>query len=346
MSYINLISSFFITGVSLFALKPLAGKVGLMDIPGGRKTHSSATPMVGGLGIYFGTLIMCLMTPAVSAEFWGLLLISGFVLVIGLFDDAKELRVSWRMVFHAVAALAMIYAFDVRLLSFGNLLGGGEINLGLASVPVTVFATLGVINAINMSDGLDGLSGGMVATSLLFLAIVSLSHGNAESFGLIVVLSCSVLAFLTLNFRRPWNKKALVYLGDAGSTMLGFMLAWLLIYSTQTNPLTAVTASIPPVYALWFLAIPLFDTVSLLVKRPLKGLSPFAAGRDHLHHKLLEKGMTSEQVVVTLIGVSLIFGVVGLIGLYNGVSELLMFVGFLALFALYNLFISSMERTG
>ncbi|GJL65044.1 MAG: undecaprenyl-phosphate alpha-N-acetylglucosaminyl 1-phosphate transferase [Nitrospirales bacterium] len=331
MNYVNLVSSFFITGISLFALKPMAGKVGLLDFPGGRKTHSNATPMVGGLGIYLGTLCMCIFTPTVFAEYAFLLTLSAFVLVVGLFDDARDLNVSVRMSLHGFAALAMAIVGGVKLTSLGSLVNETEvIQLGVLSIPITIFAVVGVINAINMSDGIDGLSGCMVLISLFMMAIVSLLAGDSTAFSFIVVLSCSVLAFLTLNFRRPWNKKALIYLGDAGSTMLGFTLAWLFISGTQ-----GPNANIPPVFALWFIAIPLFDTINLLIKRPLNGLSPFSPGMDHLHHNLLKLGLRVEQVVAILSLSSVTMGAIGLIGFYNSVAEHHMFALFLALFLIY-----------
>jgi UDP-GlcNAc:undecaprenyl-phosphate GlcNAc-1-phosphate transferase len=141
---------------------------------------------------------------------------------------------------------------------------------------------------------------------------------------------CSIAAFLSLNFRRPWHKKALVYLGDAGSTMLGFMLAWLLITGTQgMNP------TFSPVYALWFLAIPLFDTVNLLVKRPLQGRSPFTPGSDHLHHMLLSRGFSVGQTVLLILCMAIACGGIGLLGMSVGLKDHTMFQMFMVLFSLY-----------
>src|SRR5690606_30064804 len=117
-------------------------------------------------------------------------------------------------------------------------------------------------NAVNMSDGLDGLSGGMVVIALSFLAVTAASAGDITLLAFIATLVFSLLGFLALNYRHPWKRPALVYLGDAGSTFLGFVVAWLLIEATQgADPV------IPPALALWFLAVPLIDTVYLLVSR-------------------------------------------------------------------------------
>ena len=104
MSFFNLFSSFIITTISLYALKPVADRIGLVDFPGGRKTHDRATPMVGGLGIYLGTFSMCLFIPNIFSQYSALLALSAFVLFVGMIDDAKELRVSVRMGLHTMAA--------------------------------------------------------------------------------------------------------------------------------------------------------------------------------------------------------------------------------------------------
>lgn len=330
MSFINLIGTFLITSLSLFALKPMANRVGLIDIPGGRKQHKAPTPLIGGLGIYAGTLFMCLLTPSLLVEYAGLLATSALVLFVGIFDDARELRVSVRFGLHAFAAWLMAALAGVQLHSLGDLGGLGAIELGVLAIPMTIFATVGVINAINMVDGVDGLSGGLVLIALLCLGIVALDAGHMAMVEFITLMACALLAFLAMNFRAPWKQSALIYLGDAGSTMLGFVLTWLILEATQGE-----NAIMAPVYALWFLAIPLIDTVCLLIKRPLRGQSPFSAGHDHLHHRLLRAGFTLEQTVLGLYLVGCAFGAVGLLAHFNNVSEALMFGVFLALFAVY-----------
>jgi len=330
MSFLNLLSAFVVTSIWLFALKPVAGKVGLVDIPGGRKEHKAPTPLVGGVGIYFGTLFICLFTPVVLTHYAMMLTLSALVLVVGIFDDARELRVCVRMGAHGFAALAMAIVAGNQLTSVGNILGFGAMQLGILAIPMTVFATVGVINAVNMADGVDGLSGGLVVIALLFLGIVAFESGNVPMLQFATLLICALLAFLMLNFRLPWKQCALIYMGDAGSTMLGFMLTWLIIEATQ-----GTNAAMAPVYALWFMAIPLIDTVSLLIKRPLEGRSPFSAGTDHLHHRLLRAGYSRKQTVLGLYAASVVMGSIGLAGFLMQTSEAMMFLLFMILFGLY-----------
>lgn len=232
----------------------------------------------------------------------------------------------------------MYFSAGNQLTSFGNLFGFGEINLGILSFPITVFATVGVINAINMSDGIDGLSGGMVSIALAFLGIVAWQAGNTTLLTFIAILLSALLAFLAFNFRLPWKKSAIVYLGDSGSTFLGFVLAWLLIENSQTE-----NTIMPPVLALWFLALPLMDTLFLLIRRPLIGKSPFHPGRDHLHHKLLHMGYSNKRVVFSLYLVSIVIGLIGLAIYQEMVLESLAFFIFIGLFVVYLLIIGFID---
>ncbi|MBL6905031.1 MAG: hypothetical protein ISR27_05830 [Pseudomonadales bacterium] len=308
-------------------------RIGLVDIPGGRKTQLTPTPLVGGVGIFLGILVVSLAMPGLSNEFGSLLSLSALILFIVTVDDAKELTPSSRMLGHSLVAVSMAVVAGVELRSMGALLKQNTVELGILKIPITVFATVGVINAVNMSDGIDGLSGGLTIVTLSFIALLSYSNGQVLTGSFCLIMICSITAFLSLNFRRPWQMKAPVYLGDAGSTMLGFMLAWLLITSRQ-----GMTPTFAPVYALWFLTIPLIDTVNLLIKRPLRGISPFAPGNDHLHHILLARGFTVVQVVLLMVTLSLVCRGIGLSGISADASESLMFQIFIALFSLYFLF--------
>lgn len=304
--------------------------MGLIDFPGGRKQHLAPTPLVGGLGIYFGTMSISLFNPVVLAHYSAMLAISALVLFIGIFDDARELKASIRMGVHAFAAWLMVVVAGNQLISFGDIVGLGVIELGLLSIPLTMFATVGVINAINMTDGIDGLSGGLVFIALFFLCIVAFDNSSLAILQFSTLLMCSLLAFLIMNFRLPWKQTAMIYLGDAGSTLLGFMLTWLIIDATQGG-----NAIMSPVYALWFLAIPLIDTVSLLIKRPFKGKSPFSADTDHLHHRLLKAGYSHEQTVIGMYLAGAFLGSLGLMGYLFNASESLMFFGFMTIFVVY-----------
>lgn len=324
--------AFLFTGMSLMSLKPMAGKMGLIDQPGGRKTHFRATPLVGGLGIYVGVIFTSTLLPGVMFEYAPLLLLAGIVLVMGAIDDVKDLTPRTRLVGHSLIALAMAVAAGVQLEDFGHILTASVLELGWLSVPITIFATVGVINAINMTDGIDGLSGSLVCVTLSLLLWIAVASAAVVTASFLILLLCALLAFLSLNFRQPWRRSALVYLGDAGSTMLGFILAYLLISMSQGE-----SALFSPVFALWFLAVPLFDTVHLMFKRSGQGKSPFQPGMDHLHHQLLRLGWRVEAVVIFMTSAAMLFGMVGIAGYYLNISDGVMFLAFMISFAIYSI---------
>lgn len=340
MAYMNPLLAFMVTGISLLSLKPFAGRVGLLDQPGGRKTHFRATPLIGGLGIFTGIVISCLLTPGLFAEYAPLLCLSALVLLLGVIDDARELTPRSRLLGHSLIALAMALAADVYLADFGQIVSRNALTLGWLAVPITVFTTVGVINAVNMTDGVDGLSGSLVCVTLGFLAWLAIVNGATVDMIFLTLLICAILAFLSFNFRRFWHRPALVYLGDAGSTMLGFILAWLLISMSQGEE-----RLFAPVFALWFLAVPLLDTVHLLIKRPTQGKSPLHPGTDHLHHQLLRMGFSVEAVVALLVISAILLGLVGMAGYFLGISDGIMFLAFLILFALYSITMDKISTT-
>lgn len=332
MNFIATLSAFCFSLVAILTLRPLAAKIGLVDKPGGRKTHSKDTPLVGGLGIYAGLLAGCLLAPEIMAHYRPLLAIASLLLLTGLVDDYYPVPAVVRLGIQVLAAWLMCSVGGNQLVSLGRLFGSQELFLGQYTTVMTVFATVGVINAINMIDGMDGLSSGLAILCLGFLATVALLEGgNPPLLGFALIALACLLAFWLLNFRAPVNKPALIYLGDSGSMMTGFILAWLLIESSQGG----VERLMPATAALWFIAIPLMDTVYLFVARPLSGKSPFDPGRDHLHHLLAKHGMTTHKVVLLLYLAGLLTGLAGLVVYALPVLERFSLFGFLALFVLY-----------
>jgi len=308
MNFLSLGIAFVVTFISILLMRPLARKFGLVDKPGGRKTHSKDTPLIGGLGIFLGLLAGAILSPEILTQYKVLLLIASLLLLTGLIDDFYPLPALARLGIQVLAAWLMCTAGENQLITLGQLFGDRELLLGRYAMMMTIFATVGVINAINMIDGMDGLSGGLAMICLLFLGCTAIASGNNPALLSLSLLSAScLLAFLFLNFRAPVNKPALIYLGDSGSTMLGFILAWLLIESSQGGTEQVMPATI----ALWFMAIPLMDTVFLFIARPLAGKSPFEPGTDHLHHLLALHGLSKAKVVLLLYGAGIVLGGAG-----------------------------------
>lgn len=227
------------------------------------------------------------------------------------------------------AALIMTLGAGVVLNDLGSLTSvGNPIFLGILAMPLTVFATVGVINAVNMSDGIDGLAGSLVLVVVAALCLMTWAADQWECLSVLTVLAAVLLAFLLFNLRPRGH--ALVFMGDAGSMFLGFVIAWLLVKLSQ-----GPERLFAPAIALWIFALPLADTVSMLLRRTLLGRSPFLADREHFHHILIAAGFTPRQTVGLMVALASIAAAIGLTGHFAGVPEHWMFMGFLGLFALH-----------
>ena len=170
---------FFVSLVSILLLRPVAGKLGLVDSPGGRKTHSKDTPLIGGLGIFAGLMAGSLLSPDIINQYQPLLLISCILLLIGLVDDFYPLPAVVRMGFQVTAAWLMCDYGDNQLITLGNLFTESELSLGRFSTLMTIFATVGVINATNMIDGMDGLAGSIFLVAAAGMALFAAQAGDA-----------------------------------------------------------------------------------------------------------------------------------------------------------------------
>lgn len=314
--------AFAATVLIILILRPVAERIGLLDQPNIRSSHETPTPMVGGLSIY-----LALCVGAAAAVFSGLLpwdsytvsLLGGGLLLVtvGAIDDAHDLSPLLRFAVQIVASLVMVYGGGVVLSDLGRMLPSGEVlELGILAVPFTVFATLGVINALNMCDGLDGLSGTLAMISITGLMIVAVVNGGPADVVLLAVLAAAILGFLLFNFRLPGRPRAAVFMGDAGSMFLGYALTWFAISLSQGEQRAMVPAA-----ALWFLMLPLFDTVSMMLRRIARGRSPFSADREHIHHVFLMAGFTVNETVTVMAAAALIGAGIGLLCLDVRVPE-------------------------
>lgn len=294
-----------ITSLALWLLQPVARRLNLLDHPAGRKDHAVATPVTGGLAILIGCVVSFF---AVQTSSYSLLAFCGaglLLVIVGVYDDLRDLRWYWRIVAQAVAALIIIYGGGVRVEQIGPVFGLGEMSLGGLSVPFTVFATIGIINAMNMIDGADGLAGLLGLAALSMLAAASVYAGNVPLAERTSVLCGALAGFLAWNIRLPWRTRAKVFLGNAGSALLGLVIAWVAFRLTQ-NPGHPVN----PVLALWLLPIPVMDCLVLIVRRLQEGRSPFAAGRDHIHHLMQDAGFGPTRAALWLALFSLCCGLV------------------------------------
>jgi UDP-GlcNAc:undecaprenyl-phosphate GlcNAc-1-phosphate transferase len=324
------------TAALILVLRPLAVTVGLVDVPSERKSHHGPVPLVGGIAIFIAVaavyLLPALTGVSIPTHDAVSFLVAGCLLVgVGLIDDFVELSAAVRLIAQTVAALLMIFGAGVALHDLGGMtLSGDVLELGVLSLPFTIFATLGVINAMNMCDGLDGLSGSLALTSLTGFLAASWLWGDPGKAALLTAIGGGIVGFLLFNLRLPGRSRAAIFLGDAGSMFLGFALTWFAISLSQ-GPGQVVT----PSAALWFLMVPIIDAVAMMLRRIVKGRSPFAADREHLHHIFLLAGYSVNQTVVILAMLSLAGVAFGLAATHWDWPDLLVAGAFLGVGLLY-----------
>ena len=294
-----------ITSLALGLLQPVARRLNLLDHPAGRKDHAVPTPVTGGLAILLGCVVAFFAVQTSSTSLLAFCGAALLLVIVGVYDDLHDVRWYWRIIAQAIAALIIIYAGGVRVEQIGPVFGLGAMSLGWLSVPFTVFATIGLINAMNMIDGADGLAGLLGLAALSMLAAASIYAGNTLLAERTSVLCGALTGFLIWNIRLPWRPRAKVFLGNAGSALLGLVIAWVAFRLTQNSG-----HPVNPVLALWLLPIPVMDCLVLIVRRLQAGRSPFSAGRDHIHHLMQEAGFGPTRAALWLTLFSLCCGLV------------------------------------
>ena len=237
---------------------------------------------------------------------FGLVLFTILLQFLMTFDDLRGLKAVTRLFIQAGCTGGLIFFSGVYIQSLGNLLGLGEIYLGFWGIPFTIFCVVGIINAFNMIDGLNGLCASLCLVCFTGIILMINADTVPRLFPLILPVG-AIMGFLMYNLGILGNRRT-VFLGDNGSNALGFMCAWILVYFSSVE-----NSNFAPVTALWFVAIPFFDAIGVMASRAFKGIMPLRPGRDHLHHKLLDMGLSSNAIYVALIFVSALFAAIGYI---------------------------------
>lgn len=287
-------------------LRPLAHAVGLLDRPGRRKQHLGVMPLTGGLSIAVAWLFGLYWLEHSLAPYVSLVAGMALMLFVGVVDDRFGLPAGIKLLTQALAAGMMVVWGGLMVTS----LGSTGLSLGPWAAPFTVLCVVIMINAINMADGLDGLAGGLVAVAMIMLATVA-ALGGAEPplLAIIGILWAAVLGFLAFNLRHPFLRRAKVFLGDSGSLMLGFAVAWLAVYVSQVP----MTVSVYPVTIASILLLPVVDVLALIIIRAREGRNPMSPDRRHLHHRLLLAGLRHNVSVWALLLGMTVLGTIGIV---------------------------------
>ncbi|MFZ5998208.1 MAG: MraY family glycosyltransferase [Nitrospirota bacterium] len=306
-------------------LSRFAFRIGLLDYPEERKVHAAPKPLVGGIGITLALFVSALLFVP-NESLYGLYAGSAMLLVIGFIDDYRESTHRWKFLVQIFAAIVMMnLSRGTFLLSFGDIFSTGAITLGVLAVPATIFCTIGVVNAINMADGLDGLAGGISLIALSTFAAAAYIDHQTDLFMLALVLIGALIGFLRYN----WYPSKL-FMGDSGSLVLGFILAFFSIRLTQQSG-----AGISPVVPLLVLAVPIIDTVTVMFKRMFRNKSPFCADNNHMHHLLMKLGFSHMATVMVILSITAFFALVALCGTVARLHDYFFFTVFACYFVLH-----------
>ncbi len=289
----------------------------LIDLPDDvRKFHAQPTPLVGGLGIYLGVIttffILNALTDFKDPRFEYTPFLIQFAagsfacLTVFLLDDLYGLSAKLRLILQSFICLGLILASDIYIEYLPNILFTGQIPLGFLSIPFTVFCCVGLMNAFNMIDGLNGLCAAIAINTLLLIYI-----DNQYSTGPLLIIG-SVLGFLLYNLGF-FGQKRTIFLGDNGSNFLGLTVAIACVFYSDDISFNSIGGNTSGATMLWFVAIPLWDCIRVILDRLSTKRMPFSPGRDHFHHILLDQGLTANQILRAYVFVSFLIGIFGIV---------------------------------
>ena len=320
-----MIFAFIVSFAFTFATTPLvrrfAFKIGAIDIPkDNRRMHKKPTPRIGGFAIIFGFTVATLCFAQPSRQLYGTLAGAAIIAVMGVIDDCKNLPAKLKFVIQIIAALVFVFAGDIKIDVFTNpnFLSDNPywVLPEWLSVTLTVIWIVFITNAVNFIDGLDGLAAGVSAIMSISLVFISIRVGEYSIAILGIALMGSCFGFLPFNFNP-----AKIFMGDTGSTFLGFMLATLSIQGVLKS-YAVISFAVP----LLILGLPLFDALFAMIRRILRGQSPMTADRGHLHHRLVDMGFSQKQTVFILYAISGVLGITAVLLAESGVLRALLLV--------------------
>ena len=284
---------------------------GAVDLPGGRRIHQRITPRLGGIGIYLSFLLTLLCVPLLGnmvsdtfhdslPKLMALFLPATFIFLVGVYDDFRGISAPFKFAAQGLAGTA-IFLLGYRIEKLSMPFGAWELPL-IISFIITVLWIIGITNAFNLIDGIDGLAAGVSVFALISILFFSIAQGSPDISLIAVVLIGAVIGFLRYNFNP-----ATIFLGDSGSLFLGFTAAVLSMVGSQKGS-TIVAIAIPLVS----FGLPIMEAGLSLVRRFLSGMPLFDGDRGHIHHMLLRRGLSQRQVVILLYGVCGLFTLFGL----------------------------------
>lgn len=303
--------AFVFSCLALYALRPVADRLGLVDLPDhDRKQHQGRVPLIGGIAVFIGITSTLLIPEVDNPEHFHIYI--SVLFIMGVWDDLKSLSVRSRIMVQFVVAL-FVCLLDNHLLTYlGDIFGFGQIGTNIFAIPLTVLAIVTAINAFNMIDGIDGLAASIAIVSFASLGVIFYEKELWLSFQVCVGFVAALIPFLLCNL-EIWPFKRKAFLGDAGSIVIGFAIVWLLIDGSQPEDRAfPEIKAFYPVTAMWIVGLPLFDLMSVCIRRMKSGLSPVSGDRNHIHHVILDHGISHKNCLIICVLLELLLSLVGL----------------------------------
>ncbi|MFR3788069.1 MAG: MraY family glycosyltransferase [Agathobaculum desmolans] len=305
------VAAFIAAGILSYLFTPpvkrFAHKIGAIDIPkDSRRMHKKPIPRLGGLAIFGGFLCAILLFGQLDQTMLCVLLGATMIVALGIFDDVLALGAKLKFVVQIIAAAIPVCVGDLQIKLFTNLNPFSDepfFHLGILAIPVTIIWIVGITNAVNLIDGLDGLAVGVSSIAAITMLAVALLTGNMA-----IAITMAALAGACIGF-MPYNlNPAKIFMGDTGSTFLGYMLATVSIMG-----LFKFYAVISFAVPFLILGLPIFDTANAIIRRVAAGRSPMSPDRGHVHHKLIDMGFNQKQAVAILYAISATLGLTAVV---------------------------------
>ena len=300
-------------------VRSLAFKIGAVDVPkDNRRMHNHPIPRMGGLAIFFSFILSALIFVPLSTPVRGMLLGGVIIVILGIFDDIYALPALPKFFVQIAAALvAVLMGNQIDILSNPNIFSSEPYwVLGIWSIPISVLWIVGITNAVNLIDGLDGLACGVSTISSMTMLVIALTVAEPDTALLMAALAGACIGFLPYNLNP-----AKIFMGDTGSTFLGFILATVSI-DGRCKSYALISFAVP----FLMLGLPIFDTCFAIFRRVSHGQSPMAPDRGHIHHRLIDMGFSQKQAVAVLYIISAILGLSAVVLTTTNVLKAMLFL--------------------
>ncbi|MEO2280291.1 UDP-N-acetylglucosamine--undecaprenyl-phosphate N-acetylglucosaminephosphotransferase [Pseudoalteromonas pernae] len=336
----NTLGIFIGSFLSLFFFRKVAVFINLVDEPNARKHHQGAVPLVGGLSVFVVVFSFLCVFPETITSSYLYLVCAGALLLAGVLDDLYDISFKLRLVLQFIISGLMMSVGHLVLQDVGELIGPFSMGLGYFGYLATAVVVVGAINAFNMVDGIDGLLGALSTITFSALGVLFYVNGQHELTTFCLIIVVATIPYIFMNLGIPLGQRFKIFMGDAGSTVIGFTVVWLLLEGSQQQELSAFS----PVTALWVAAVPIMDAVTTIARRIKKGHSPFRPDREHLHHILLRLGLSPRQALLAIFLVALFFATVGVLAEVLDWPQYVMFWAFCVITFIYFYIMSRIWR--